>query len=577
MMPDPSRSMSVLRSVLLVVLAAGAVSCASGAAEKSPSASAGKAATSTAGKGESELLMTAELALRDGDCRTATEHFLAASKLSGEIALAMRASQLALGCDQLGAARAATARWRELDIYSGDAALAAALVALKRYDLAEARNALTAWRESGVAGSQDPLRFAEMLEQEADVTALYRVFDEVLVGDDPTAEVLLAQARLSMSAQNMNAAMNAAQGALERDANLIEAQTIVLRALSVLGEHAAAVAGVRALDASQLRGEDAFLLADLLAAAERTDDAQAELRRLGALPETRLGAARRQISMAIRVGDLEGAEKLLGPLLGDRDSTVMAVLYMAQLAELRGDDERAMQSYRLLADSSLGLQARAAAARIMIRNGEAEGALAVLDAYAGQNPDDAIEVGATRALLQAQSGDVDGALKTLDLLSEQFPEHPDLEYQRATVLETGGRTRAAVAQFERALKLRPDDPQLQNALGFTLADHKQNLARAEQLVRAALAASPDSPAIQDSLGWVLYRRGKTAAALPILARAWKNSGDGEIGSHFGEVLWKSGDEGQARYVWQQALNSNPAHPHLLATMKRLTGEDVAAE
>ena len=57
---------------------------------------------------------------------------------------------------------------------------------------------------------------------------------------------------------------------------------------------------------------------------------------------------------------------------------------MAQLAERRGDDARAMQSYRLLADSSLGLQARAAAARIMIRNGETEGAMAVLDEYVGR-------------------------------------------------------------------------------------------------------------------------------------------------------------------------------------------------
>jgi Tfp pilus assembly protein PilF len=564
--------MSVLRSILLLALAASAAGCASSAAENAPAESPRKAVSSTAGKGESELLMTAELALRDGDCRTATDHFLAASLLSTEVQLAMRASQLALGCDQLNSARAATARWRELDAYSGDAALAAALVAFKRYDLAEARLALTAWRDSGVAGSQDPLRFAELLEQEAEATALYRVFGEVLVGEDPTAEVLLAQARLALSAQNMNAAMIAAQGALMRDANMMEAQTIVLRALSVLGEHTAAIAGVRALEASQLQGEDVFLRA----AANRNDASQSELQRLAAQPETRLGAARRLIAMAIRNGDLEGAEKLLGPLLGERDSTVMAVLYMAQLAERRGDDARAMQSYRLLAESSLGLQARAAAARIMMRNGETEGALAVLDEYVGQHPDEAIEVGSTRALLLAQSGDVDAALKGLDALIEQFPEHPDLEYQRATVLESGGRTRAAVAQFERALKLRPDDPQLQNALGFTLADHMQNLARAEQLVRTALTVSPDSAAIQDSLGWVLYRRGKTAAALPILERAWLNSGDGEIAAHFGEVLWKSGDEGQARYIWQQALNGDPAHKNLLATMKRLTGEDAAA-
>ncbi len=123
-------------------------------------------------------------------------------------------------------------------------------------------------------------------------------------------------------------------------------------------------------------------------------------------------------------------------------------------------------------------------------------------------------MGTTRAHLLAEAGDVDAALQGLDALGEQYPDHPDLAYQRATVLETGGRTRAAVAQFEQALKLRPDDPQLQNALGFTLADHKLQLVRAEQLVRAALAVSPDNPAIQDSLGWVLFQRGKSAVAVP---------------------------------------------------------------
>ena len=111
--------------------------------------------------------------------------------------IASRAVQVALGCYQLQSARETTARWRELEPWSGDAALAAALVALKRYDLKEARAALQAWRDSGSAGSQDPLQFAAALSQEADATALYRVFADVLVGEDPTAEVMLAQARLA--------------------------------------------------------------------------------------------------------------------------------------------------------------------------------------------------------------------------------------------------------------------------------------------------------------------------------------------------------------------------------------------
>jgi predicted negative regulator of RcsB-dependent stress response len=71
---------------------------------------------------------------------------------------------------------------------------------------------------------------------------------------------------------------------------------------------------------------------------------------------------------------------------------------------------------------------------------------------------------------------------------------------------------------------------------------------------------------------VLFRRGKIQEALPVLQRAWHNSGDAEIAAHYGETLWKSGDEGQARYVWQQALNRDPMHKNLQATQARLTGE-----
>ena len=80
-------------------------------------------------------------------------------------------------------------------------------------------------------------------------TAAHQVFGDVLVGEDPTADVLLAQAQLGMAAQDMRAAMESAQRALAIETDMVEAQTLVLRALSVLGEHNAAIEGARALDA----------------------------------------------------------------------------------------------------------------------------------------------------------------------------------------------------------------------------------------------------------------------------------------------------------------------------------------
>ena len=50
-----------------------------------------------------------------------------------------------------------------------------------------------------------------------------------------------------------------------------------------------------------------------------------------------------------------------------------------------------------------------------------------------------------------------------------------------------------------------------NALGYTLADHSRDLARARKLIERAHAAAPKNAAILDSLGWVLFRQGRTRA------------------------------------------------------------------
>src|SRR5690606_13677708 len=205
MMPEATPVAAALRGGLLVVLALATACSTTGSPDRSTGASGLR--------GESEALMAAESALNERDCRKASDAYMVAARFSEDVDVAVRATQLAITCENLTAARTAAARWRELSPYSGEAALAAAVVAMKRYDLDEAREALAAWRDSGHSGRQDPRSFAEALAEQADATLVYRMFGEVLLGEDPSAEVLLAQARLAMSAYNMQAALDAAQRA----------------------------------------------------------------------------------------------------------------------------------------------------------------------------------------------------------------------------------------------------------------------------------------------------------------------------------------------------------------------------
>ncbi|MEY4762926.1 MAG: hypothetical protein RLZZ200_2782 [Pseudomonadota bacterium] len=518
-------------------------------------------------------VVVAEMALQKGQCREAAEAFAKASAASGAVDLAARATQVALGCEQLDVAQRAAVRWQQLAPGRGEPALARGLVAMKRFQVEEARKALVAWRDSGAAGNQDPGHFAQVLESETDSVIAYRLFGDVLLGDDPTAEVLLAQATLALHAFDYQGAVKFADRALALRSGSIPVQLLKVRALAMLGDAAPALDLARELD-GKLADDDAFLAADVLAAAQRIGAAREELERLRDKPGLGPGVERRLGAIALEQGDLDAAEKHFMAIMGQRAQAPVALLSLSRIFERRGDDERALRGYALLADSSASLAARAGAARVLLKQGKREQALSLFDGYLKQHPESAIEVAGARAQLFAGRGEAATAVAVLDEALKEYPNHPQLQYQRATMLERAGRHAEAERSFEALRKQRPEDPGVANALGFTLADHNRSLERAENLIRQALGASPDNPAILDSLGWVRYRRGHLDDAILQLERAWRGLHDAEIGAHFGEVLWKKGNEGRARYVWQQSLNVDPDDELLRATMRRLTGEEL---
>lgn len=83
----------------------------------------------------------------------------------------------------------------------------------------------------------------------------------------------------------------------------------------------------------------------------------------------------------------------------------------------------------------------------------------------------------------------------------------------------------ALASFERAMEMRPEDPGLANAVAYGLAEAAVELERAEALVELALAAEPENADYLDTLGWIYCRQGRTEAGLAMLERAVEAAGD----------------------------------------------------
>jgi tetratricopeptide (TPR) repeat protein len=112
--------------------------------------------------------------------------------------------------------------------------------------------------------------------------------------------------------------------------------------------------------------------------------------------------------------------------------------------------------------------------------------------------------------------------EAVSVLTEALKAHPrdeDLLYALGTVLERTGATQQALARMRELLEVNPQNAAALNFVGYTLADHGEQLEEAERLVRRALAIHPDSGAYLDSLGWVQFRRGDMVRATGTLERA----------------------------------------------------------
>jgi Flp pilus assembly protein TadD len=175
----------------------------------------------------------------------------------------------------------------------------------------------------------------------------------------------------------------------------------------------------------------------------------------------------------------------------------------------------------------------------------------------------------------AADGDVEAKLTYADLLraNEHFEQsaqilsgvisenaNPDwrLLYMRGVAYERAGRWPEAEQDLQAALKLRPDEPELLNYLGYTWIDRGERLAEALGMVERAVAANPQSGAMVDSLGWAHYRLGDYKKAVELLEQAVElEAGDPEINNHLGDAYWRVGRRVEAGYQWRRVLTLDP--------------------
>ncbi|HLP31092.1 MAG TPA: tetratricopeptide repeat protein, partial [Geothrix sp.] len=131
-----------------------------------------------------------------------------------------------------------------------------------------------------------------------------------------------------------------------------------------------------------------------------------------------------------------------------------------------------------------------------------------------------------------------------------------------------GRHAESLKMLRQAQALEPDNPLVQNNLGYLLLEQDLDLEEAAALIEASAKATPDNGNVVDSLGWAQFKLGRIAEAEATLRRAAELSPfSPEVRKHLGEVLVKQGKLAEAAEQWDRALAF--VFPERAALEKRL--------
>jgi tetratricopeptide (TPR) repeat protein len=528
-----------------------------------------------AGDGRADgAVQSAELALSGGDCRGAAERYAQLSTARRDTRIARRAVEVAISCLHLPAAWRSASHWAAIDPENVEALRAAGLVALELYRVDDATRLFRElFAKPDVEADRALAELLPLVTEGDSANAAWRVFGALVDRDASSDATRLALAELAVAADHFTAGLQIAESVLVRDADNAAALRLVAL-LRAAGDDAPGALDAARRAAGAADDEQRFAVVETLIELGRNEEAHRELGRLledEALAEE---AGRRLALLALSSGDFDDARRRFGERLQRGEGSAEAFFYLAVLAERRGEKDLALQSYERLVAAGGGLLPRVRAASLLVEAGRKADALKLFENLPPAGRNDPVDVAIARSNTLFDADDARAAIAAVDAALARHPEHPQLVYHRALLLERAGRTRDSVRGFERMLRDRPDDPTILNALGYTLGDNRQQLRRAAQLVERALELAPDNAAIMDSVAWLRFRRGDARGALPLLERAYRISRDAEIAAHWAEVLWVLGEQGAARAVWARALTRSPDSEPLRESFERLTGQRI---
>jgi tetratricopeptide (TPR) repeat protein len=382
--------------------------------------------------------------------------------------------------------------------------------------------------------------------------------------------------RFEMAAGQKPAALESARKAMAADSKSALPAWLVLMLLEQKQEGAETLVQrwlaqdkVAVADSQRIRLEYARLLTDQ----QRRDEAG---RQLAIITRDNPGVAEPwllQGLLALQSGQPDQATTALERYLSLQPSnsrgTMQARILLSEAAEKQGRLDLALTWLEQVEDAEALPAVLSRRALLMARQGRLPEARALLRQMPGQTDADERRKLIAEGQLLRDLALYPEALEVYAEAMNRFPQDSDIAYERAMVAEKAGRLDEMEQWLRELIARAPDYGHAYNALGYSLADRKLKLQEARELIQRALQLLPDDPFVQDSMGWVEFRLGHLAESRRWLELAFERRPDAEIATHLGEVLWELGEQDAARKVWQRGQQQQPGNETLQRTLDRL--------
>ena len=139
---------------------------------------------------------------------------------------------------------------------------------------------------------------------------------------------------------------------------------------------------------------------------------------------------------------------------------------------------------------------------------------------------------------------------TLENIKKEHLLIPKILYRRGTCYERIKEWKKAENDFNRSLKILPDQAHVLNYLAYSWIDKGINLDKGLKMLIKANQLKKNDAYIIDSLGWAYYAKKNYKKAEFFLKKAVKlMPNEPVISDHYADALWMVNKKIQARYIW----------------------------